>query len=191
MRAVELVACRKHQFLMVGQRWDVDLKEPLDFNSDWENWLQTYIVEHAQLHPITGIDYFVFRRGLWKEIPPFAIGRTAWDNWLIYEARVQSVPVIDATQSIIIIHQNHNYAHIRHSIKGELNGPEIERNVVLAGGRQNIFTLQDVTWLLSKRGLRPALTPWHLRRHPMAWLACHPYLRAKLKAIRNLFRSLW
>ena len=33
MRAVEEVARRKRRFLMVGQRWDLDVQEPLDFSS--------------------------------------------------------------------------------------------------------------------------------------------------------------
>ena len=60
------------------------------------------------LHPKTGIDYFVFPK-LYLTKFDFAIGRTSWDNWLVYNARLNKHPVINGTQSIDIIHQNHDY----------------------------------------------------------------------------------
>ena len=70
-------------YLMVGRRWDVDIREPIDFSHpDWESRLRSLVRERGTLHSVMGIDYFVFNSGLWGDtIPPFAIGRTAWDNW--------------------------------------------------------------------------------------------------------------
>ncbi|HOT90773.1 MAG TPA: hypothetical protein PLJ78_04400 [Anaerolineae bacterium] len=153
------------RFLMVGQRWDVDLDQPWDFGSqDWEAQLWKYVHHHGELHPLTGIDYFVFTPGLWGDIPPFAIGRTTWDNWLIYGARARGAPVIDATQAIRAIHQNHDYAHIADGADGAWKGPEAQRNLALAGGYDHVFTLTDATWLLTPRWLVPALTRERLRR---------------------------
>jgi len=60
---------------------------------------------------IIGLDYFIFPCGLFRDIPPFAVGRPAWDNWLVYKARSLGLPVIDATKMVTAIHQNHAYSH--------------------------------------------------------------------------------
>ena len=51
----------------------------------------------------------MFPKTIFNQIPDFAIGRTSWDNWLVYNARLNKHPVINGTQSIDIIHQNHDY----------------------------------------------------------------------------------
>lgn len=153
------------RFLMVGQRWDLDLNQPLDCSQpDWESRLRQYAHRHGNLHSPSGIDYFVFTRGLWGKIPPFAIGRTVWDNWLIYGARARSAAVVDATQVVTAIHQNHDYGHVPDGVAGAWQGPEAQRNRALAGGYDRVFMLRDATWLLTSRWLLPALTREHLRR---------------------------
>jgi hypothetical protein len=102
----------KHFFLMVGHRWDLDINEALDYNrADWETHLRARLTDAGKLHGYGGIDYFVFRRGFWGDIPPFSIGRTAGDNWLIYRSRSLGAIVIDATETVTAVHQNHDYAH--------------------------------------------------------------------------------
>ncbi|MEM3484209.1 MAG: glycosyltransferase family A protein [Candidatus Methanomethyliaceae archaeon] len=153
------------RFLMVGRRWDVDLDRPWDFDHpDWERRLREYVRNNGKVHPPTGTDYFVFTPGLWERIPPFAIGRPAWDNWMIYEARASGAAVIDATRAVMAIHQNHDYAHIPDGVTGLWKGPEAQRNLALAGGYEHVFILTDATWLLTPRWLVPALTREHLRR---------------------------
>lgn len=163
--AVERVARRKCRFLMVGQRWDLDVQEPLDFGAaDWEAWLRARVASDGRLHEDTGIDYFVFPRGFWDDIPPFAIGRTSWDNWLVYRARLLGAPVINATQAVTAVHQNHGYAHPQ-GADGVWEGPEAKRNLELAGGYSHVFTLRDAAWALSPGGrIIPVLTAKHLRR---------------------------
>lgn len=186
-QAVAEVGRRKRRFLMVGQRWDVDVDVPLDFELDWEQRLRAHVSRHGQLHPSCGIDYFVFPLGIWGKIPPFAIGRTAWDNWLVYRARDRGAAVVDATRAVTAVHQNHDYTHIPDGIEGVRNGPEAQRNLDLAK-YLHVFTLDDATWLLIGWGLVPALTPWHLWRHLSVWLAYHPHLRSRLSAVSRL---LW
>lgn len=165
MRAVSHVARRKRRFLMVGQRRDVDLDQLWNFDSsDWESQLREYALNYGSLHPPTGIDYFVFSRGLWETIPPFAIGRTVWDNWLLFGARFYGAAVIDATQAVTAIHQNHDYAHIPEGIDGAWKGTEAQRNLILAGGYDHVFTLRDASWLLTPHWLMPAVTKEHRQR---------------------------
>lgn len=152
---------------MVGQRWDLDVDEPLDFRSDdWEASLRARVAADGKLHERWGIDYFVFQRDLWGEIPPFAIGRPSYDNWLIWRARSLGVPVIDATQAVIAVHQNHGYSRQLQRPDGAWDWQDVEtgRNLDLAGGHQYAFNIQDATWSLTRRGLRPTLTRAHLQR---------------------------
>jgi len=163
LAAVRRIPFRR--FLMVGQRWDLDLDRPWDFSHpNWEGRLRESVHQHGNLHPPTGIDYFVFTPGLWEVVPPFAIGRTVWDNWLIYGARARGAAVVDATRAVMAIHQNHDYAHIPDGVDGAWKGPEAQRNLALAGGYDHAFTLTDATWVLTPRWLVPALTREHLSR---------------------------
>ena len=156
IRAVQYIP--KGPFLMTGQRWDVDLEKLIDYeNNDWEDRLKTIINEKGKLSFRGAMDYFVFHRGLWKDIPSFAIGRTAWDNWLIYYARSMRIPVIDATEAVTAIHQNHETNH-RPGHGLMLKGPEVERNLEIAGDGSK-FSLDDASLRLTSEGFKnPILT---------------------------------
>ena len=152
----------KHPFLMIGQRWDLDLGEPLDFDdTKWEPWLRARLAEHGKLHPDTGICYFVFTRGLYEDAPALAIGRTGDDNWIVYKARSLKVPVVDATKVITAVHQNHDYSHHPQGEAGVWKGPEAERNRELLGGSEYSLGIRNATWLLTPKGMKRAYTLRH------------------------------
>ena len=75
------------KFILVGQRWDLEILTEMDFSENWESRFRQSILEHGKLHPPAGSDYFIFPRSCFQEIPDFAIGRAGWDNWMIYQAR--------------------------------------------------------------------------------------------------------
>jgi hypothetical protein len=165
MEAVRRI--QKERFLLIGRRWDMDINEPLDFSQpDWDNRLLGLLNEYGRLHGRSGLDYFVFPRGMYRDIPPFAIGRTAWDNWLIYRARSLGVPVVEATGAVTIIHQNHDYAKFqtvgRDSVRGERKGVEGMRNRELLGSPYRSFNLWDATHTIASDGLRPTRSVRHL-----------------------------
>jgi hypothetical protein len=174
MSALARVVRRRRRFLVVGRRWDVDIKEPLDLGDQWEERLRRRVGASGQLHPPGGVDYFAFSRGLWQAIPPFAIGRTTWDNWLIYGARARGAAVIDATAAVMAVHQNHDYAHIPGGAEGAWYGVEARRNQELVRGQGTVFTLWDANWLLTARGLERARTPEHRSRGRYALRILHP-----------------
>lgn len=165
VRKLSLLFFRR-PFLMIGRRWDVNINKELDFTNGWEDRLRVLVKESGTWRSDWAIDYFIFKKNLWKSIPPFAIGRLAWDNWLIYRARVLNAPVIDLTSLIYAIHQNHDYSHDQ---GGEINvfkGAQAIRNKELAGSAFHYsFSLRDATWKLTRRfGLVPALQPKYLKR---------------------------
>lgn len=140
-------ACRMmeltEKFLLVGQRWDLEVREAIDFSGDWVQWINQQIKTKGKFHPPAGSDYFIFPRSCFEQIPDFAIGRAGWDNWMIYQARRQGWQVVDATESITIIHQNHDYSHLP---GGQVHRhlPESNENTRLAGGREvTRFSLLD------------------------------------------------
>lgn len=94
------------QFLCVGRRMDIDLNEPMKFYLGWRHPFARYAIEEGVRHSAGAVDYFAFRRGLYGFIPPFVIGRSSWDNWLVSVARDCGVPIIDLTPSVWAIHQD-------------------------------------------------------------------------------------
>lgn len=187
LRAVQQVYQQKHQFLIMGQRWDLDLRELLDFaRPNWEKRLRDQVTKHGKLHPASGIDYFVFTRGIWGEIPPFAIGRTAWDSWLVYRARTSGLPVIDATKVVIAVHQNHDYPHYLTGKKGVWKGVEAERNHKLLGSRYHAFSLWDATHIITPDGLKSAMSMIHQLRRLETLPEMHPHLTPFVEIVRGL-----
>ena len=136
------VASQLRQFLLVGQRWDLDISSPIDFSEGWQARLQESIRASGKLHPLGGSDYFIFPRACFESIPDFAIGRAGWDNWMIYEARRNNWRVVDATQSIHLVHQSHDYSHLPNG-QPHYRLPETFENVRLAGGPRTILNLRD------------------------------------------------
>jgi len=143
------------QFLLVGQRWDVPVTEPIDFaNTRWFDELMELTRDRGQLHPPAGSDYFLFpAHSPLVHLPAFAVGRPAWDNWMIYRAKTLGVPVVDCSEAVLMIHQNHDYGHVFQSTDGFYNGPEGDRNRELAVGTQALL-LCDADFVLTREGLR-------------------------------------
>jgi len=149
------------QFLICGRRWDLDVDEEIDLSrGDWVEKLMQRVRAEGRPHSLSGLDYFIFRRGTVK-MPRFAVGRPGWDGWLIGDMRRRGVPVIDATEAITVVHQNHDYSHSRFGGRLRVGGPELTYNFELAGGLSNMLTLREADWLLTKEGLR---RPEGLRR---------------------------
>jgi len=110
LNAVNIATKRFNQFLLIGHRWDMDVNTVIDFrDSQAPNHFWESAANKSQKHPCTGIDYFVYNKMLWGEIPDFTVGRPGYDNWLIWKARRSLIPVVDASESVKVIHQNHYY----------------------------------------------------------------------------------
>ncbi len=133
------------RFLIVGQRWDMEMRERVNNDPALGDMLYQKIREHGRLHPQGGSDYFIFPRECFQVIPSFAIGRAGWDNWMIYWARHQGYALVDGTGTINIIHQNHDYRHLPDG-QPHYRIPETYENVRLAGGRRTILNLKDTQW---------------------------------------------
>jgi hypothetical protein len=119
VKAVEHVQKKKKVFLMVGRRWNIDLSKPLDFSqSDWQERLRASVLRSGKPTPPEWIDYFVFPRRFYRGLLPFALGRAGFDNWLLWKAHSLGAPIIDASQAVMVVHQNHDYSHHPQGQKG-------------------------------------------------------------------------
>lgn len=150
---------QRDKFILLSQRWDYDITEPLDFTEGWQSRLREDVRKQDQLHRPAGSDFFLFPKSCYEDIPDFAIGRAGWDNWMIYKARREGWAVIDCTPSVMIVHQNHDYSHLPDG-KPHYEHPETDENIRLAGGQANIrYTLLDATHQLADgKLLHPRMT---------------------------------
>ena len=142
---------QEKEFLLVGQRWDLDVQTDLGFSDGWEKEFDKDLAARGRRHPAGGSDYFIFPRDIFTSIPAFAIGRSGWDNWMFYEARVRGWKLINCSDAINIIHQDHDYAHLPNGLP-HYRQPESAENVKAAGGNRTIFTLLDCNYQLDKNG---------------------------------------
>jgi len=176
MSAVEQVAQRSHPSLMVGQRWNLDVTEPIDFESDWEPKLRQDMLAFGEWGPRTGEDYILSPRGFFPEIPPFVMGHSYMDGWLLFMARRRGADLIDATQVVTAVHQNHGYTHIEKGPQGHVIDPQTKINEELAGGSSHMLIMRDRTHVLTPNGLKPARDWWRLWRLLRTSLALYPNL---------------
>jgi hypothetical protein len=152
------VMAQKQKFVLLGQRWDMDINASLDFlvkDPTWAERLLASLGSQGQLHRPAGSDYFLFPQSCYQDLPAFTIGRAGWDNWMIYHARKSGFPAIDTTRDVTIIHQNHDYAHLPGG-QPHYKHPETGENIRLAGGRPiTRFTLLDTDYRLENGRLLP------------------------------------
>lgn len=175
-RTIKLMG--NNYFLAIGRRWDVALNQPLDFkDADWQLKWRSYLKSYEKLGLPTGIDYFLFLNGFWKNIPPFVLGRCYWDMWLVYNAYSRGIRIIDITLVTTVIHQSHDYSHIPGGTEGLKKGLDMRRNWQLLGGNcSRIFSVWDSTHILSKN-LKKAGT---LRRLAANWIRLRYFIASLL-----------
>jgi hypothetical protein len=143
---------QRDSFVLLSQRWDMDVTQPLEFTEGWEQHLASAVRRRGSLHRPAGSDFFLFPRSCYTDIPDFTIGRAGWDNWMIYKARKEKWAVIDCTPSVMIVHQNHDYSHLPGG-KPHYEHPDTNENIRLAGGEANIrYTVLDATHQLAPSG---------------------------------------
>lgn len=156
LMATRAVSAQAEKFLIVGESF-----EP----------------EHSR--GPAAIDWFVFPAGLFGELPPFAIGRARFDNWLLWKARQVGI-VVNATHDVHAMHQPHPYDHVPGGKREAYYGEEAAINLELAGGKEHIYTLHDASHVLRRGKLRryhPSLMraretlrkiTWKLKLHRIA-----------------------
>ncbi len=152
LRAVDLVQNPFPKSLLVSKRVNLDVPEPLAFGPGWEDAFKLRAKATGADEHYSGIDIFIFPKGMYASVPDFAIGRLWFDHWLIKAVRLQNLPVVDASWICPLYHQRHDYNHVPGGADQVWRGKEAARNFQLYGGIEHAYTLLDVTHELTPTG---------------------------------------
>ena len=164
-QTLRCVAGWRREFLMVGRRWDTDVSDRLNFtDADWENRIRRRAVAAKRQRPGNFIDYFAFRRGLFKgKLPPFAAGRPGFDNWLVWYAGAAGAAVVDVSAAVVAVHQNHDHSHVPQGERGFWYGEEASRNCKFLENGKCFATIDDARYRLTRSGVRSNYHRWLAR----------------------------
>jgi hypothetical protein len=186
--AVERVHAALPRFFMVGQRWDIEVDAPIDFGpADWQRTLAERAHRANDQKPPDCIDYFAFPRGYAQGLPPLAIGRSAWDNYLVWRARSLGFDVVDASRVVTVVHQVHDYSHHPGGARAVWTGAEAQRNRELTGGWWHRYTIEDASYVLTPTAMRrshrhPWLVAQRLWSHPLSLFTPWQFFRRSVGA---------
>jgi hypothetical protein len=164
VRAVAIAEHEFARFLLVGRRVDLEVDQLLDFEADWYGALSARAAREGKDRGDLCIDYFAFTRDLFATVPPFAIGRTRYDNWLIWKAAEEGAVVIDASAFVKVVHQNHDYGHTGGLVKA-WEGTEAKRAEELLGHWSHYHSISHATFVLGPSG---EVMPAHGLRYSLA-----------------------
>jgi hypothetical protein len=161
-RAIGRVRAAHSQFLMVGRRWDMEMPEPHDFTqANWRSQLRGIAMTRGVQRSVEWVDYFAFSRGVYgSTLPPLVVGRIYWDDWLIWKALKLKTPVVDASEMVVAVHQNHDYSYHPQGKYGMWSDRESKRNLELAGGYKHLRTIHSAPLRLTCKGVRRNLLHW-------------------------------
>jgi len=178
--------------LLIGRKSILDIPELLDFTqSNWESSLRQRVARGGT-YGTSDTDYWVYRRGLWTDIPPFAIGRYYWSAWLTYTAHRRGAMVVDATSAITAVESTHDYSHIV-AVGGRiLESPDVARNAKLFRGAR-FWTTTNAPYVLTalglyKRSLRHRFLGVFLSLDHQLGLDFHIYRSLYLRALHRVYR---
>ena len=101
----------------------------------WPADVHTQFASQGEVYASDAEDYFVVSRGLfdWDSIPDFVVGGVAFDNWITGRANrlaeTGEAIVVDATKTIIAVHQNHGKKKASHRhLKSQYNARLAKEN---------------------------------------------------------------
>ncbi|MBF0432456.1 MAG: glycosyltransferase family 2 protein [Fibrobacteria bacterium] len=184
----------KHKYLLVGRRYNMDVDSEIPFtNTNEMNAFFAAARKQAMHYDVSAIDYFLFPRYFYNHIPPFLAGRAGFDNWLVWYGRRHGT-VVDGSDSLFVIHQNHDYMHLYKKKQGStkkfknqnvcnklgLEGEDKIYNKQFLGKKGNrAMNILDATWKLQGNVLVKKNSPeermryvnrLHLVYPEIAWL---------------------
>lgn len=153
IQLAESLQAEGKSFLLTACRHDLLVEKEIDFtDSSWSAELRKDLDAGGALDAETALDLFIFSPDLYTEIPDFAIGRTAWDNWLLTQAHQSGALIIDMTPCVTLVHQAHDYSHVQGGWQAAWHGDEAQRNKSLAGSSLTQLS-RATTHTLTPQGL--------------------------------------
>jgi hypothetical protein len=96
-KAFEKATAWRRRFLLVAQRWDADITQPIDFTDrEWARNLREFAKIQALQQVPDYIDFFLFRKGLFDQVPGLVVGYSYWDHWMVWKALSALNSMLDA-----------------------------------------------------------------------------------------------
>jgi len=140
------------RFLAIGRRSEMSIKSKIS-KDEIAHLLKKQTLKQKSN---SWMDYFIFSKEVFNYIPPFALGRTFWDKWLVWNAIQNNIPTIDITEGLFAIHQTHSYSLNRKTNTQTIwAGEEALNNLILAKGWSQSATISDATFKLINGDLKP------------------------------------
>ena len=122
-----------------------------------------------RLHRPSGMDYFVFRRGMFRDLPRVLMGRAYCDSALVAYCLKKGIPVIDASFAMRVEHQFHDYGHVKGGRTAVWQGEDAKANKQDNELRDFGPHVLDATHTLLPDGRLVD----NIRKRPMCWRLWH------------------
>ena len=180
------VQCQR--FVITGER--IDLEKEVEWNTSepWEARLKCLMeMGLACAHGPTGMDYFIFPRGLWDTLKPLPVGRGGYDGALLAHCLRHRIPLVDATRVLPILHQWHEYSQLPGGLMEVHHGVEaqaIRRDHDIWHSPPSVA---DADWVLLPGGLKSG----NCRGDRLRYLEVHLRYRLRWKRLSYGLRALW
>ena len=176
------------RFLIIGER--IDLEKGVEWNTSeptGDKLKSLMEVGLARAHGPTGIDYFIFPRGLWGALKPLPVGRGGYDGALLAYCLRHRIPLVDATGVLPILHQWHDYSQLSGGlmeVHGGVEAQAIRRDHDIWHSSPSVT---DADWVLSLGGLKSG----NCRGDWLRYLEVHLRYRLRWKWLSYALRALW
>lgn len=125
-----VVQSNNENFVLVGQKYDWSNFYDLENNFDLSSL--SPLAKHGEY----AIDYFIFKKQLFENVPEFFIARQKFDNFLLTKA-IKEYFAIDCTNTLLCVHHRHDYGpeinlpfHKAHSTNEWQNEQRINDNLM-------------------------------------------------------------
>ena len=177
------------QFVMVGRRTNLDIEKTINFDSQVEiEALVARSNEEGRLSAYTALDYFIFPRGT-IEMKEFPVGRALWDNWVVWDVRRKNIPLVDATNCLHVVHQNHAYNHLAGGKAEAFSGEEVKQSWEMLGPDFYQLDIRDANYVIdSCEGLIRKKNADYYIRKCMTLPVMKPSLSPIIRYARTLYR---
>lgn len=153
--ALERASVRFGRFIAVGAprnaQFGDTLRGPV---GEWRSAAEPAIARATRPARGSGADLFVFPCRALDPIPPIAIGRLGWDNWLLWRCATNALPSIDITDAAALIHQDHSGSTHRGSLDAthERFGEEVRDNLGRLGRLDVITRRSEIPYAIRADG---------------------------------------
>lgn len=137
MTALEILKKNMKEFCGVCRKTEHKGPNPIDFSDD--KWFTKIVMDQTNHYSlITSGDFFMYTRGMFKDMPKFSVGRCWCDSWL-FHAAMEKNALVDLSEYMEIFHLKHDYSHLYKS-------NEFETNKALCGN--NLSDVSHANWKL-------------------------------------------